>query len=438
MANIKNDERLVSIGDPLEQWKNAPSDWEERTLWELAEYINGRIFKRTDFSNNGLKIIKIKELKYGISSDTASFKGDYEDKHLLCNGDLLFAWSGNPKTSLDVFRWQNGPAILNQHIFRVIPKKGIDRTYLYYLLKFLRPTFIRTALDKATSMGHVKISDLKRLIAKFPPLNKQCTVAAILGNLDSKINLNTKINTALEKVERLLFKQWFMDFEFPDKEGIRYRLSGSKMKKSKLGEIPQDWEIKEMSTVSHIIDCLHNKKPRKAETGKILLQVFNIDNDGKLDLSDLYHVSDSDYENWTRNIELKAGDCIISKTGRVGAVAQIPKGFLFGIGRNLVAIRPVEITPTFLLEYLLSGYGKREIHKLTVSGTILRSLHVKYIKKIPILIPPNGILNEYEKISRPMRSQIENNAEENIQLVNLRNKLLPKLISGKIRVEEES
>ena len=113
---------------------------------------------------------------------------------------------------------------------------------------------------------------------------------------------------------------------------------------------------------------------------------------------------------------------------------EIPEGLKFGIGRNLVTIRPTKIPPTYTLEFLLSIYGQREIQRLTMSGTILKSLHVKYIKKIQILVPPSHITEKYEKIARPLRAKIENNLKENITLSQLRDILLPKLISGKIRV----
>ena len=163
----------IETGDPLGLWENAPADWKKMKLWDLADFINGRAFRPTDFTPDGLRVIKITELKYGVSDDTALYSGPYDNKHLLRDGDLLFAWSGNPETSLDAFRWSNSRAILNQHIFRVIPRDGIDKTYLDFLLKFLRSTFIRTARDKATSMGHVKVSDLKRLIACIPPPAEQ-------------------------------------------------------------------------------------------------------------------------------------------------------------------------------------------------------------------------------------------------------------------------
>src|SRR2546422_2624093 len=120
------------IGDPLGQWRNAPEEWDQETLWDLADYVNGRAFKPDDFSPQGLLVIKIAELKEGIGLSTNRYGGAYEDKHLLRAGDILFAWSGNPETSLDVFRWHGSEALLNQHIFRVLPRDDLDANYLFF------------------------------------------------------------------------------------------------------------------------------------------------------------------------------------------------------------------------------------------------------------------------------------------------------------------
>src|SRR5208282_3943375 len=240
----------VDVGDPLGRWIQMPLNWNKTTLWELAKYVNGRAFKPTDFSETGLQVIKITELKHGISKDTALYDGKYEEKHLLQRDDLLFAWSGNPETSLDVFWWRDGRALLNQHIFRVIPQGGVDKKYLFYLFKFLRPTFIRTARDKATSMGHVKVSDLKRLVAFIPPIGKQQGIADILSGLDDKIELNRRMNETLEAMARVIFKSWFVDFDpvraiaeglNPGLDAETTALFPNYFGESRLGKIPDGW-----------------------------------------------------------------------------------------------------------------------------------------------------------------------------------------------------
>ncbi|MFR3994982.1 MAG: restriction endonuclease subunit S [Turicibacter sp.] len=141
-----------------------PKGWELSSVYDLGDYINGTSFKKNDYSEHGVPIIKIAELKQGITSGTRYFKGDKDKKYYLENGDILFSWSGNPDTSIDTFIWHRGDAILNQHIFKVVPNYKVNGSYIYSLLKYFKPMFAETARNKQTTgLGHVTVSDLKRI-----------------------------------------------------------------------------------------------------------------------------------------------------------------------------------------------------------------------------------------------------------------------------------
>jgi len=130
-----------------------PEGWSEKCFYELGEYINGGAFKQEDFSqqNAGLPIIKIVELKYGITNQTKYTEKQVTDKIIINDKDILFSWSGSPETSIDIFVWNLGRGALNQHTFKVIPNKSIEKTWLYNLLKFYKPLFIRIAKQKQTT-----------------------------------------------------------------------------------------------------------------------------------------------------------------------------------------------------------------------------------------------------------------------------------------------
>lgn len=141
-----------------------PNGWEVKCIYDLAEYINGTSFKAKDYSEKGLPIIKIAELKNGVTDGTKFFSGEKDKKFYLKNGDILFSWSGNPDTSIDTFIWDKGDAILNQHIFKVIPKFDKGYAFTYLMLKYLKSTFTHIARNKQTTgLGHVTVKDLKEL-----------------------------------------------------------------------------------------------------------------------------------------------------------------------------------------------------------------------------------------------------------------------------------
>jgi type I restriction enzyme M protein len=230
-------------------------------------------------------------------------------------------------------------------------------------------------------------------------------------------------NVNLSEFIRNIFTQWFIKFEFPDGKNKHHRSDKGDLVYSEELErkIPKGWEVIPITKVAKIIDCLHTKKPEPTDTanaGNILLQVYNIGEFGLLDLSNIFTVSDADYKEWTKNILLKEGDCIITNAGLTGAVAQIPHNFNCGIGRNITSIRPTEIKPSYLIEYLLSDYGTHQIKKHLDVGTIFDSLNVKGIKKFKILMPPedSDIMQQFENIARPLRKIMEKNAYENLVL----------------------
>lgn len=132
----------------------------------MATYINGAAYKafEPNSDKNGLPIIKIAELKAGVTSQTAYSAVDMPDKYRISTGDILFSWSGNPDTSIDTFVWAHEPAWLNQHIFRVLPQSSDERAFVLQLLRHLRPVFSELARNKQTTgLGHVTVADLKRL-----------------------------------------------------------------------------------------------------------------------------------------------------------------------------------------------------------------------------------------------------------------------------------
>ncbi|GAW87504.1 type I restriction enzyme, S subunit [Bathymodiolus platifrons methanotrophic gill symbiont] len=148
-----------------------PKGWELKPLYETAEYINGSSFKAKDFSdkNEGLPIIKIAELKQGISAGTKFTLNDIKSKYFIDSGDVLYSWSGSPETSLEVFKWHGGKGWLNQHIFKLNFDSLQQRNFTYFLLKQIKPLLISTAKQKQTTgLGHITVADMKRIKITYP------------------------------------------------------------------------------------------------------------------------------------------------------------------------------------------------------------------------------------------------------------------------------
>jgi|GEM_PF-207447 type I restriction enzyme S subunit len=149
-----------------------PKGWMQRSVYDCAKFINGAAFRDKAFSSDklGLPIIKIGELKEGVTNQTKFTVLEMPLKYRIQPGDILFSWSGSPDTSIDTFVWAECEGWLNQHIFKVEVNNLEEKLFVHYLLRHLKPIFIEIARDKQTTgLGHVTIQDLKRLITIYPP-----------------------------------------------------------------------------------------------------------------------------------------------------------------------------------------------------------------------------------------------------------------------------
>jgi len=168
-----------------------PKGWQIYSLYELADYVNGKAFKTKNFTEEGLSIIKISELKNGINSDTKLTSDIFDEKYLLAKRDVLFSWSGSPETSIDCFIWSDGSAWLNQHIFKVVSKPKYSDGFIYFLLKYFMPLFISIAKNKQTTgLGHVTLGDLKRIKIALPEEIENLDVFdSLFNNLYENLNI---------------------------------------------------------------------------------------------------------------------------------------------------------------------------------------------------------------------------------------------------------
>ncbi|MBQ7501252.1 restriction endonuclease subunit S, partial [bacterium] len=207
------------------------------SLFDLATWKNGLAFKKINFSDTGRPVIKIAELNNGINSNTSFTEGYYGDDVLVRWDDLLFSWSGNPQTSIDVFRYRLQDGWLNQHIFKVTANETfVSKSFLYYILKFLKPYFVQIAMNKQTiGLGHVTIADLKRMSLIVPSKKVQKQIVSILEALDRKIEINNAINENLLKLIKTMCNAWLNEY-------IPF-----------CGKCPHDWKLTPLSELARFV-----------------------------------------------------------------------------------------------------------------------------------------------------------------------------------------
>ena len=317
-----------------------------------------------------------------------------------------------------------------------IPKKSSYNYYNYYLLKSLQLNN-----KQVGSSQPLLTQDILNNIGvqiEFDKEKQKRLVASLLA-IDQRIELNNRINTELEAMAKTLYNYWFVQFDFPNEEGKPYKSSGGKMVYNSIlkREIPLGWKTESILNNCNIIDCLHSKKPDLVWESEnyYLLQLENILDNGLIDISEKYYVSQKDYFIWTSRIELKQHDIVMTNAGRTAAFAQIPNHINCGIGRNITAIRPINISPNYFFLSLSSIDIQRQILTSLDNGAFFKSFNVRGIKALQLLRPINKIEHKFEDTIKSIIDKRNLLVKENFELKKLRDWLLPMLMNGQVTVK---
>ena len=419
----------------------GPSTWRPAPVYELALWTNGLAFKDIDFSDFGRPIIKIAELKNGVTSQTAHTQAEYDPSVFVRSGDLLFSWSGNPDTSIDVFRWEGQDGWLNQHIFKVKPKPGISEEFLFFLLRWLRPRFAEIARNKQTTgLGHVTIQDLKRMIVGVPEGKEQDGIVDIVGPLRKKIDLNRRTNATLEAMAQAIFKDWFVDF---GPVGSKAAHQPSYLPKPTWALFPSaldsegrphTWHERSLYGIAEFVNGAAYKDMHfSAERdGFPVIKIAELKNGvtpntkfTTTDLGSKYRIDTLEILfSWSGNPDTSI-DTFIWDEGPAYLNQHI-----FRVRENGSASRAMIY---FQLKQLKPTFAEIARNKQT---TGLGHVTAADMKALMVCAPPAAIANAFEEIVAPMFEEMCSNLLENRALETLSDFLLPKLMSGEIRVKD--
>lgn len=425
-------------------------DWQDVSLYETAKWKNGLAFKNINFSESGLPVIKIAELKNGITEQTKFTKDLYSGDVLVERGDMLFAWSGSPQTSIDTFIWDGVDGWLNQHIFKITPHELVSAEYLFFLLKFLRPRFVRIALNKQTTgLGHVTVADLKEMRVGIPDRVEQESIVSIVGPLQQKIENNRRMNETLEEMARAIFKSWFVDFDPVHAKAagnppVHMDANTAALFSSTFNDdgLPTGWIWRKMG------DCVSLTKGRsyksvelqESDTALVTLKSFLRGGGYRADGLKPYTGKYKDEQT------LASGDLIVALTDVTQAADVIGKPAIVrsnGGFKTLVAsldvgvLRPTvpSISIPFLYCLMMTNDFQAHIYGHT-SGTTVLHLGKHGVPKYEFAMPSSELLAKFTAIAAPIFSKIELNETNSNTLANLRDTLLPKLMSGELQIPD--
>lgn len=304
-----------------------------------------------------------------------------------------------------------------------IDKNKANPLFIYFYLQFLYDSRIsymfHTQHTGVARFQWTKFSNYKLFL--LPDSKKQQIIAAILNTYDALMKVNNQRIKLLEETASELYKEWFVRLRFPEYKNTKF-----------VKGIPEAWELKPiLSLCSRITDGTHDTpKPLKEGipliTGKHLI-------DGRIDFESAYKISLEDHEKIKRRSGLVKGDILFSNIGTIGSTAVVNEDFEYSV-KNVIIFKPALSQYSLFLYYMILSEGVREQMLMDAFGTSQQFISLGYIRKLKTIIPTKNLIFRFSEIVVPMFEQIQNLQQQNTHLRQIRDRLLPRLISGKLQV----
>ncbi|MBA7714547.1 hypothetical protein ES703_123573 [subsurface metagenome] len=401
-----------------------PEGWEVKSISEVSEIIPGGTPK------TAIKEYWDGNIKWASARDVANCNSIYiheTERKITKEGVENSAAKILPKDTIVITsRGTIGKiAILpeqmsfNQTCYGLKVIKELSSLYLYYELKNSMTLF--DSVSYGTVFDTITMRTFDELKISIPPFSEQKAIAKILSKLDAKIELNRQMNKTLEKIAQAIFKHWFIDFDFPDEEGKPYKSSGGKMVESgtEFGRIPAGWRIGNLMEIINNYDSkripLSSRERDKRQGSYPYYGATSI-----MDYIDDY-IFDGEY------LLMGEDGTVVDHKGF--PILQYGWG-KFWVNNHAHVIKGKKGIP---LEYIFLLLKHTNVFHI-VTGAVQRKINQRNMNNLKVIIPPVKTLVLFNNIIPPFIKKCRINIDEKKFLSQIRDSLLPRLMSGKIRV----
>ena len=365
-------------------------------LREIAEYVNIKINSNNLSLNNYISTENMLPDRKGISI-SSNIPNNNVNKFL--KNDILIS-NIRPYFKKIWFAIFEGGA--SNDILVIRGNNKVNSKYLYYLLSTDDFFDYNVKGSKGTKMPRGDKEHIMNYEFKLPSLKEQKRIADILTALDDKIELNNQMNQTLEEIENLLYKRWFVDFEFPDDKCNPYKSSGGEMVDSELGMIPKGWEVKELGDICETIAS--GSTPSKIDVDNALdtsneligfIKVKDIIN-SEIQFSKIEFIPLLISEEKMRRSILKENDILLSMAGTIGRTARVSKEFSnMNINQALATIRVEDIIMIPYVYCWINSIATQDSFKSKTVHAVQANLSLSSIRKQKILIPETKAIKSY-------------------------------------------
>ena len=443
-----------------------PADFCENSLANLCHDDNGvqtgpfgSQLHQKDYVRTGTPILTVEHLgENRVIHQDLPHVSDYDkerlSKYTLRKGDIVFSRVGSVDRRALVREAEDG-WLFSGRCLRVRPDPDkIDSGYLSYFFGWASfQEYIRSIAVGAT-MPSLNTQILSDVVIPYPSLPEQRAIAHVLGTLDDKIELNRRMNETLEAMARALFKSWFIDFD-----PVRAKMAGhdpglpkhladlfpNHLADSELGPIPEGWEVKRIEDIAERVAMGPFGSSIKVSTfvdqGIPVISGQHLK--GMLLDDDEYRFISQEHADKLEKANVRRGDVIFTHAGSIGQVSCIPLNSQFE--RYVISQRQFymrcddsKISPLFIVHFFKTPEGQHKLLANTSStGVPSISRPVTYLRSIKLCLPPKSLWYRFSEIVGGLHLKTEWTTAESRTLATQRDTLLPKLISGEIKVENE-
>lgn len=417
-----------------------PNNWKTYKLGELGDIKGGKRLPKGEalvttktkhpyirVTDMGTRTIPIEKLQY-VPNDVFPKISRY----IVNKNDLILSIVGTVG-SVSIIDEKLDNASLTENCVKITNLKNIDSEYLYYFLISDIGQFEIVKGIVGSTQPKLPIYNINNLDISLPSsIQEQKSIASILSAIDDKIENNIAINKTLEEMAMALYKHWFVDFG-PFQEG--------EFVESELGRIPKGWEVKRLENFVEVLSKGTTPRMKDVEglERKIpFLKVKDINSDGEININGLELIPEETHLKDLKRSILFENDLLFSIAGTIGRVSIVTEKLNNSNCNQALAfirLKEREKFKAIIYYWLKSDDVQNKIQNSIVQG-VQANVSLTVLKELELIEPSNEILIDFANKVNPILELVLKNQKENQTLTQLRDTLLPKLISGKVRLKE--
>jgi len=410
-------------------------------LKEVSEIYGGYAFKSKDFGVGENFVVKIKDIKPPIIDvknadkvDVSKYSTQKLEKFKVFPNDIVIAMTG--ATIGKVGRNKSGRTVfLNQRVAKINPNFKEDLDFIYYCVSntvFLE--YVLNNVDSKSAQSNISHFGIGNFEINWYDRETRQKIAKVLTCLDDKIFINNQINQELEAMSKTLYDYWFVQFDFPDQNGNPYKSSGGKMvyNPELKREIPEGWGVEKIEDIAHTGS---GGTPKSTNSSYYTGGEVPWINSGELSQTVITSTSNFITEEGLKNSNAKlfpSGTILVAMYGATaGKVSFL--SFEASTNQAICAIMLSDVRMRYYLKNVIEDLYQYLVNLST--GSARDNLSQDMIKNIKVVIPSNEILDRYYHFSNNIIKELTKKQQENEQLIQLRDWLLPMLMNGQVKVE---